>query len=157
MAKVLIRRSDGRVQLYNVGKGWKSKHQSSVESVRYHGKIRKRVIYGLLEVGKEREAKKWMGHFYKEERVLKNKKEYVVNSPVFGLTGQVRVKIKAYKGEHTQTAEGCSYKDDISHSTEMREKMTREALAAAYAQITFSPEGIQVLNIDFKYFVDKNE
>ena len=161
MVQVLIERSDGRAQLYNVKRGWIAKHPSSIKLVDWHGTRRRRKVYSSsveIECQKSGELSKHNqigGVFYEIERELTNKIEISSRSPIPGYANQLRVKLKAWKGTTCINVEGKSFLHHPGTSFGQDEAMKRSAYAAAYAQIPFSPDSVQVIYMDYVAFIDK--
>lgn len=162
MVKVLIRRSDGRLQGYNVKRAWLKSHAKSIESVRYHKTIRKRSIYGLQEAKIEKKeiptpSNRYNGVFYENvhHSGLTKVKEVATSRPIPDLKGQLRVKLKGWKGTSSSIVEGRSFKDDMD-SAKAVEVAKGEAYSQAFAQFNYSPDGVNVLKIDFVYFIPIN-
>ena len=163
MARILIRRADGRIQRYHVKKSHAMQMISVIESVKYHGIKRNRRIYASPSVMP-----------LKKERVypqIINKKEYeksitmTTDRPIHGEPGQVHVRLRATKDGKSQEADGYSHVLDLERQYK---RGIYQASEAALYEMGYAvdtdlyresgigrPDSVKPLKIDFITVVKK--
>ena len=165
--KVIIERSDGIRQSYNISRENLANYQKLKAIIEFNGSKRSRTYYSSKEKTIEQKAekqkpipssnKRYNGVFYNDvyHAGLTKVKEVSTNRPIPDLKGQVRVKLKGWKRTSSKVVEGRSFKDNMDsfHAIEIAKG---EAYSQAFAQFTFSPDGVNVLKIDFVYFIPIN-
>jgi hypothetical protein len=183
MVKLLIRRSDGKFQRYNISAKNKRyyaakkgtfyiNHKRKTQKFYYSVfakptfkkiKRKKIAITTKREQQMERRAAKqkalptYKGYIYNDVKYFTNVKQISTQFQIPDERGQIRLKIKAWKqGYPAVIVYGNSYIEDPPFTFELSEKMKRDAFSMAYVQIPYSPDGLQVLEMDYIYNIPIN-
>ena len=166
MTRILIRRSDGRIQYYRVKKSNYNQMHSLLETVKFHGKTRKRRIYVSTSVLPKSKEKVYP--------TIINRQEYskviymTTDRPIHGEPCQVHVRLRAWKDGKYDEADGYSHRLDmerqfkrgkhqaIEHALlEMGYFVDTDYYSADAQTGNGRPDGYKVLKLDFVSVVKK--
>jgi len=110
--------------------------------------------FKIKDVGDGRFERKYNYEFRRENKFIYNNKKVktVTNKPKSSKLGKVGITLRAFKGNQRITVSGGSRAlRDLSKSSS-RKKALDEAERGAWGQIPFSPDKIEVVNIEYTYF-----
>lgn len=163
MARILVRRSDGILQHYNIKPRIAIQMISALEKVKYKGRTRMRRVYASPSVMPLRKERAYPT--ITESHEFKEKKRLTTDRPISGEAGQVHVRLRAIKNGQMQYSDGYSHILDLERQYE---RGKQQAVDHALSMMGFSgindfygegesgsPDEIKVIKIDFIYLIPK--